>query len=750
MYTTWNVWLRTWLAWGRRHIHGDTYGLPVRLRLEAVRLEDRLAPAFFGGVSVAAGDVDGDGFVDIVTGPGPGGGPHVRIFSGASGQVIGEFFSHDPADRSGVFVAVGDMTADGRFDIAVATRGGKDPAVRVFDALTLAEVKAFTPFGSEYRGGVSLALGDVDADGTADLVAGRMDGGGEVRVLSGRTGEVLRTLPAQSQDFAGGAYVAAADLTGDGKADVIIGAGPGGGPRVRAVDGATGEELFSVLAYEDSFRGGITVAAGDVNGDGTADVVTGPGLGGGPRARVFDGRDGSPMAVEIGNYFAYTSAFRGGLFVAAADLNADGKVDIVTGPGPGGGPHVRAFQATDAALLANFLAYEAPAIGGGFSKSSRGPTDVAPTIGMVGDLSAGVNQPVSSIAFRVEDADSAVDTLVVTAASSNPTLLPNDRIRIDGVGSDRTLTLSPVADQTGSAKITLTVLDPTGLSATTAFTFTVLTSPLSMTLVPPNADGSFSFRESDGLVREAVIPLDLSAGSAGRSVLRVPIGPVQFDQSDTAATDDTFAVYVNAAGQRGQTLVDRGVAGTSAFALNPRGSELGSGRVRYDGSAVEIDLSGLTGQAELVLQLTSADDDRGTTVEVGKPVLVAAEGTPQTAAFEPTQTATVGTAVDLAGFLPADQLGVEVGNVRFDPADGRYRADVRVRNDGAPVGRQVRGWSSPVSTRMNSAWAYGAVLPFLAPGDVRAMSCTSRSHTAPAVAASSFKLDTSNATSMTT
>jgi hypothetical protein len=108
-------------------------------------------------------------------------------------------------------------------------------------------------------------------------------------------------------------YVAAGDVNGDGYADIITGAGPGGGPHVRVFDGRNGTEVMGFFAYATAFMGGVRVAAGDVNGDGRADVITGAGPGGGPHVRVFDGATGA----GIGSFFAYPGTFTGGVYVAS-------------------------------------------------------------------------------------------------------------------------------------------------------------------------------------------------------------------------------------------------------------------------------------------------------------------------------------------------------------------------------------------------------------------------------------------------
>ena len=160
---------------------------------------------------------------------------------------------------------------------------------------------------------------------------------------------------------------------------LVTGAGPGGGPHVRVLEASTGASLAEFFAYAPAFTGGVHVATGDVTGDGIPDVITAPGPGGGPHVRVFDGAALLTGVVdEVYSFFAYAPGFTGGVFVAAADVNGDGRADIITGAGPGGGPHVRVFDgATGARSRAPSAACSPTPPASRAACSSRPPTSPA-------------------------------------------------------------------------------------------------------------------------------------------------------------------------------------------------------------------------------------------------------------------------------------------------------------------------------------------------------------------------------------
>jgi hypothetical protein len=271
--------------------------------------------AFSGGVRVALGDVTGDGVPDVITAPGPGGSPEIRVFHGRTGVTTMSFMAYGAAFSGGVFVAAGDVNGDGRSDIITVPGAGGGPNVKIFNGATGALMLSFMAYGPAFTGGVFVAAGDVDGDGRADVIAAPGAGGGpNVKVFSGQTGTLLQTFFAYDATFTGGVRVGAGDIDGDGRADVVTSPGPGGGPHIKVFSSANGAEIRGFFAYAATFTGGVYVAGGDVTGDGVDDIITGAGAGAPSHVKVFDGLTG----LEVRSFFAYNPAFTGGVFVAGA------------------------------------------------------------------------------------------------------------------------------------------------------------------------------------------------------------------------------------------------------------------------------------------------------------------------------------------------------------------------------------------------------------------------------------------------
>jgi hypothetical protein len=180
-----------------------------------------------------------------------------------------------------------------------------------------------------HTNGVTVAHGDVNGDGFPDIITGAANGSTTVQVFNGATNAQLHFFTAFDPAFTGGVFVATGDVNGDGFDDIVVGAGQGGAPRVRVFHGVTGAVLHDFLAYTAGFTGGVRVAAADHNGDGKADVITAPGPGDND-VNVFNGANAALLTS-----FEAMPWVAGGLFVAAGDLDVDGYADVVIGSGSG-------------------------------------------------------------------------------------------------------------------------------------------------------------------------------------------------------------------------------------------------------------------------------------------------------------------------------------------------------------------------------------------------------------------------------
>lgn len=286
-------------------------------RVQAFNADGSLRFSFFAyapnvttGVRVATGDVNGDGYEDIITAAGAGGGPNVKVFDGLTGNELSSFFAYAPDFAKGVFVAAGDVNGDGYADIITGAGAGGGPHVKVFDGLTGNELQSFFAYMPNYAGGVVVATGDIDGDGLADIITGTGPGAAaHVRAFKGQSLAELRSFFAYSPTFTGGLTLSVGDINGDGVDDIVAAAGPGGGPHIQAFDGRNDQVIASFFAGPQGLPNGIKVSTKDVNGDGTADFITGLGAGAIPRLTIYSGLDQSVLQQFDPYEIAYTGGF---------------------------------------------------------------------------------------------------------------------------------------------------------------------------------------------------------------------------------------------------------------------------------------------------------------------------------------------------------------------------------------------------------------------------------------------------------
>jgi hypothetical protein len=315
----------------------------------------------------------------------------VRVVDEATGIVLTQIAPFGNTFQGGVRVAAGDLTGDGADEIVAASGWSIVAQVRVYD-LNGNLLTSFQPYGSVFNGGVEAAIADVDGDGLNDIITVPSTGPAEVKVFRNvLVGGVptfdpshpYRDFLAFPASFIGGATVGAADMGStpvvngpfnntilDGKAEIVVGSGPGITATVKVFDVSnllvpTPNGIppvagsFTPFTTNPAFKGGVSLSVARVNADPVPDIVVGAGATGRSLVDVWAWSDtpagtlASLSANGIG-FNAFTDASRNSpIEVAAQDANGDGIADaILVTQGPGGTTNqIRSFDIITASSL---------------------------------------------------------------------------------------------------------------------------------------------------------------------------------------------------------------------------------------------------------------------------------------------------------------------------------------------------------------------------------------------------------------
>jgi hypothetical protein len=309
---------------------------------------------FAGSIAVAVGDINKDGKPDFVVAAREGN-PNVKVYNGAAVQngtftanpdasLLAQFFPYALNFNVGANVAVGDVNGDGFPDLVTGASAG-NPDVRVYSGKDIAQgtfnptgkslLAQWFPYALQFNVGANVAVGDLSHNGFADVITGATVGNPDVRVYSGKdiaqgtfnpTGSsLLDQFFGYGLNFNVGAFLATGDVNGDGFVDLLTGASAGN-PDVRVYDGKafangtfngqnpTASQLTQFFAYQLQFNIGVTLATGDADGDGVKDIITGTSAGS-PHLRIVKGNATGTQPPAICETFG--NPIGGGIMVGA-------------------------------------------------------------------------------------------------------------------------------------------------------------------------------------------------------------------------------------------------------------------------------------------------------------------------------------------------------------------------------------------------------------------------------------------------
>ena len=306
----------------------------------------------------------------IVIGADAGSQPWVTVFDATTGQTLSQFLAFHPGNLGGVSVALGDVDGDGIDEVIAGSGAGSRSVVKFFklDGTHLAAYKTF-PFQKSYHGGIRVAAGDFDGNGIDDLavVSSRGEGVAKIYLIDPKAADPVpdqasRKIRDLFPGSMGGATIAAADIgsfdggvlrnaaVADGRDELVLGSGVGVAPAVRVFDvsAATPVLVRTLRPLSATYLGGVSVAAGRYDADQIDDLIVTGGRRSGSALEVHSGRVNSSDVLLRRAAFASLASLP--TYAAGLDTDGDGRINSIVATQAGGaGSGVRLLAGTSGA-----------------------------------------------------------------------------------------------------------------------------------------------------------------------------------------------------------------------------------------------------------------------------------------------------------------------------------------------------------------------------------------------------------------
>ncbi len=333
----------------------------------------------FSGSAVSSGDVNGDGYADLIIGAhfaNPGGrydaGETYLIASGGAfitahglggkswikqfsllGRDWGSFKAFGGVNSQGeVHLAVGDIDADKLDEIAAGQGEGAKSWVKFFE-VDGSLISTFKAFGaSNAKGEIHLALGNFNTD-TSDneIVIAQGEGGQSWVKVFEIDGTFISSIKAfGTANAQGEVHVAVIDLNADGIDEIAVAMGEGGVSSVKIFDSIWLNLIRSFRAFDaaDNPGGEVRLAVGNFDADADMEIAAATGYDGSNLVRLFE-KDGTLIS---GFYpFSMAGNTNGDVQITASDINNDGIDEIVCAHGEGGSSQVKVFKPDGTSIL---------------------------------------------------------------------------------------------------------------------------------------------------------------------------------------------------------------------------------------------------------------------------------------------------------------------------------------------------------------------------------------------------------------